>query len=68
MKCYFKSSIVISTINRLHPLFYVSKREKIYYNRLIVLIGKKEGLSDVDPKDYMKLAAQRWKAKKEESK
>ena len=27
---------------------------------------KKEGVPGVDPKDYMKLAAQRWKAKKEE--
>lgn len=26
---------------------------------------KKEGVPNVDPKDYMKLAAQRWKLKKE---
>ncbi len=25
---------------------------------------KKEGVTNVDPKDYMKIAAQRWKAKK----
>ena len=26
---------------------------------------KKEGIPNIDPKDYMKLAAQRWKVKKE---
>ncbi len=27
---------------------------------------KKEGVTNIDPKDYMKIAAQRWKAKKGE--
>lgn len=29
---------------------------------------KNEGLPDVDPKDYMRIAAQRWKIHKEENK